>query len=127
MGPLNVDVATAITRYVAGNIVPGAGDVINQVLTLYGPASAKTIWLRHVLDVQPTSNASWFKPPQLRITTNTEDVLELGIIRKGATRAETIWTMSRDPRNNAERDRAVAALRKAVAAAKAAPTRTPDR
>ena len=123
IGPLNVDVAAMIDTYVANKLLPGAGDVISKVLSMYGPASAKTIWLRHVVDVQPTSNASWFKPPQLRITTATEDVLELGIIKKGATRTQTLLTMSLNPKNNGERDRAVAVLRQAVAAAKAAESR----
>ncbi|MEJ7792002.1 MAG: hypothetical protein WKF65_08545 [Gaiellaceae bacterium] len=127
IGPLNVDIAAEIDTYVANKLVPGAGDVIKKVLSLYGPASAKTLWLRHVIDVRPTSNASWFRPPQLRITTETEEVLELGIIKKGASRTRTMLTMSRDPSNNAERDRAVAVLRQAVAAAKAVPTATTDR
>lgn len=127
IGPLNVDVATEIDTYVGNKLVPGAGDVIKKVLSLYGPASAKTIWLRHVVDVHPTSNASWFKPPQFRITTDTEEVLELGIIKKGASRAQTMLTMSRNPENNAERDRAVAVLRQAVEAAKAAPPASTER
>lgn len=127
IGPLNVDVAAEIDTYVANKLVPGAGEVIKKVLSLYGPASAKTIWLRHVVVVHPTSNASWFKPPQLRITTDTDEVFELGIIKKGASRTETMLTMNRNPENNAERDRAVAVLVQAVEAAKAVPTASTDR
>jgi hypothetical protein len=116
MGPLNIGVALEIDAYVLNQAVPGGGDLIKNVLKEYGPMSAKTLWLRHVVDVQPTNNAGWFKAPGLRITTDTEQVFDLGIV-KGPK------TMSRNPENNDIRDRAIVVIRQAVEAAKAATPR----
>jgi hypothetical protein len=114
MGPLDARMALEIDAYVVNRATSGVGDLIKSVLSDYGPMNPKTLWLRHVVDVQPTNNASWFKPPSLRITTDTEQAFDLGIVA-------TPTTMSRNPKNNSVRDRAVQVIRAAVQAAKVAP------
>ena len=79
-----------------------------------GQMSPKTLWLRHVVDVQPTNNSGWFKPASLRITTNTGEVFDLGFVK-------TPLTMNKDKGNNDVRDRALQVIRAAVEAAKAGP------
>jgi hypothetical protein len=114
IGPLDVGMALEIDAYIVNKAAAGTGDLLKNVLSHYAPMSPKNWWLRHVVDVQPTNNASWLKAPGLEIRTDTDQVLKLGIV---ATRA----TMSRDPKNNAVRDRAVEVIRSAVQSAKAAP------
>jgi hypothetical protein len=114
IGPLDTGLALEIDAYVLNQISSGGGDLVKSVLSKYAPMNPTTFWLRHVVDVQPTNNASWFKAPGLRITTDTEQVINLGIV-------VTAKTMSRNPKNNDARDRAVQVIRAAVQAAKAAP------
>jgi hypothetical protein len=114
MGPVDTGVATEIDAYVLNQAVPGGGDLVKSVLGKYGPMNPKTLWLRHVVDVQPTTNAGWFKMASLQITTDTEQVFELGFVK-------TPTTMNRNKENNDVRDRAVQVIRAAVDAAKAAP------
>jgi hypothetical protein len=118
MGPLDIGVATEIDSYLLNKAVPGAGlgDLVKNVLSRYAPMSATTLWLRHVVAVEPTNNAGWFKPPRFRITTDTDQVFNLGIVA-------TPTTMSRNPKNNGVRDEAVGVIRDAAASAKTAPHR----
>ncbi len=119
LGPLDTRVAVAIDKYILNTISSGVGTVIGEVLASYGPMSARTIWLRHVRDVQPTNNASLFKAPGLRITTDTDESISLGIV-------QTTTTPNLSSANNAVRDQAVQVIRTAVAAAKtAAPPSAP--
>jgi len=117
MGPLNTRIAQDIDAYLVNQVAHGGGDLLKNVLSHYAPMNPKTMWLRHVLDVQPTNNARWFKAPGLQITTDTEEVFSLGIVA-------TPTTMSRNPKNNGIRDRAVQIIRAAVDAAKAAPPKS---
>ena len=57
MGPLNVDIALEIDAYALNKALRGTGDLIKNVLKVYGPMSAKPLWLRHVVSVEPTNNA----------------------------------------------------------------------
>lgn len=118
MGPLDTGMALEIDAYVLNQAVPGGGDLLKNVLSQYAPMNPKTLWLRHVVDVQPTNNAGWFKPPGLRITTDTQQVFGLGIVA-------TPTTMNRSSKNNAVRDQAVQVIRAAVQAAKSAPSKQP--
>src|SRR4051794_38235171 len=97
----------------AQQAAPGGGDLVKSVLSKYAPMSPMTLWLRHIVDVQPTNNAGLFKPPGLRLKTDTDQAFDLGIVKAVGT-----WNPS--PKNNPARDRMVAVLRKAVEAAKAA-------
>jgi hypothetical protein len=115
MGPLDTGLAEEVDAYILDKATPGGGDLLKKILSHYTPMKPTTLWLRHVVDVQPTNNAGWLiKPPRLQITTDTEQVFSLGIVA-------TPKTMSRDPQNNGIRDRAVQVIRAAVEAAKAAP------
>jgi hypothetical protein len=116
MGPLDTRIAEEIDAYVLNKAIPGGGDLVKAILTAYGPMNPTTLWLRHVVDVQPTNNARWWKPPGLRITTDTEQTFNLGVVADPKTR-------NGNPKNNAVRDRAVEVIRAAVQAAKAAPSR----
>ena len=117
MGPLDMGMALEIDGYILNKATPGGGDLVKNVLSHYAPMSPKTLWLRHIVDVEPTNNARWFKAPGLQMTTDTQQVFKLSIVL-------TPKTMSRDPRNNDVRDKAVQVIRGAVQAAKAA-TPTP--
>jgi hypothetical protein len=114
IGPLDTGIALEIDAYVLNQAAAGGGDLLKNILGNYAPMSPKTLWLRHVVDVEPTNNASLFKAPGLQITTDTQEVLKLGIVA-------TPETMSRNPKNNGVRDRAVQVIRAAVQAAKSAP------
>jgi hypothetical protein len=114
MGPLDTGLALEIDAYVLDHTMGGGGDLLKSILSQYAPMSPKTLWLRHVVDVEPTNNASLFKAPGLRITTDTQEVFNLGIVA-------TPTTMNRNPKNNSVRDKAVQVIRAAVQAAKAAP------
>jgi len=118
LGPLDTGMALQIDAYILNKAVPGAsaGDLIKNVLSRYASMKPTTLWLRHVVDVQPTNNASLFKAPGIQITTDTEQVFRLSIVA-------TPTTMSRNPNNNGVRDRAVEVIRAAVDAAKAAPAK----
>jgi hypothetical protein len=117
MGPLDVGMALEIDSYILNKTAgEGVGDLVKNVLEHYAPMNPTTVWLRHVADVRPTNDASFFKPPRLRIATDTEQVFDLGIVASPTT-------MTRSPQNNQVRDRAVQVIQAAVAAAKAAPAR----
>jgi hypothetical protein len=114
MGPIDTGIAQEIDGYVLDQVVPGGGGLVKGILTKYAPMNPKTLWLRHVTDVQPTNNASIFKAPGLHITTDTEQNFDLRVVA-----TTTTWNPS--PKNNPARDQMVAVLREAVQAAKAAP------
>lgn len=116
MGPLDTGMALEIDSYLLNKATPSGGDLVKNVLSHYAPMSPKTLWLRHIVDVEATNNASLFKAPGLQMTTDTQQVFKLSIV-------VTAKTMSRDPRNNDVRDKAVQVIRGAVQAAKAAPSR----
>jgi hypothetical protein len=112
-GPIDVALATTILGYAADTAgVPGSA-LVKQVLDQYAPMQPLTIWLRHIAKVEPTNKASLFKPPGLRITTDTDQVIDFGIV-------ETPTTMNVSPRNNIARDRAVETLLRAIQSAKEA-------
>ena len=113
MGPIDTGIALDIDAYVL-NAVPSGGDLLKNVLGHYAPMNATTLWLRHVVDVQPTNNASLFKAPGLQIRTDTEQVFDLRIVA-------TPTTMNLSPKNTVARDRAVEVIRAAIDAAKAVP------
>lgn len=119
MGPLDTGIAQEIDAYILNKAVPGGGDLIKNVLSKYAPMSPKMLWLRHIVDVQPTNNARLFKPPGLRLKTDTDQVFDLGVVASSTT-----WNPS--PKNNTARDSMVEVLRKALQAAKAAPAPSPS-
>jgi hypothetical protein len=108
IGPIDTGIAEKIFTHAPG------GDVISEVLSAYGPMSSTTLWLRHIVNVRPTNNASLFKPPGLEITTDTNQSFKLGIV-------DTPTTMNVRKINNATRDRAVQVIKEAVETAKAGP------
>lgn len=118
LGPINVGLAKEINAYVLDQVVPGSGSVLKDVLEGYAPMNPTTLWLRHIVDVQPTNNAQLFKPPGLRITTNTDETFEIGVVKS-----------QRHPNisgsNNDRRDEMLAVLRAAIESAKAAPSPAP--
>jgi hypothetical protein len=114
MGPIDTGIALGIDAYVLNKAVPGGGDLLKSVLGHYAPMNPTTLWLRHVVDVQPTNGASLFKPPGLEIRTDTDQVFKIGIVA-------TPTTMTVSPQNKAARDRALEVIRAAVEAAKAVP------
>jgi hypothetical protein len=120
LGPLDVGIALEIDAYVLDQALPGtgAGGLLKSVLNQYAPKKPKTLWLRHVLDVQPTNDASVFRAPGVRITTDTEQLIDIRIVK-------TTKTPNGRSENNVVRDRAVLMLRRAVADAKAAHAATP--
>jgi hypothetical protein len=115
MGPIDTALALKIDTYIL-NKAGGPGDLIKDVLSSYAPMKPTTVWLRHVVSVQPTNNASLFKAPGLRITTDTGQRIPLGIVT-------TPTTLSVRKENNTVRDRAVEVIQSAINAAKAAPPR----
>jgi len=82
MGPLDVGMALEIDAYIMNKSAAGTGDFIKNVLSRYAPMSPKTLWLRHVVDVRPTNNASLFKALGLEIRTDTDQVFKLGIVAR---------------------------------------------
>jgi hypothetical protein len=117
MGPLDVGMALEIDAYVANKAAAGTGDFLKNVLGHYAPMSPKILWLRHVVEVHSTNNASLSKAPGLEIRTDTEQVFKLSIVASPTT-------INRDPNNTAVRDRAVEVIRSAVQTAKAAPPKS---
>src|SRR3954453_14271945 len=67
MGPIDTAIAREIDAYILNQAVPGGGDLLKSILSKYAPMSPQTLWLRHVVDVQPTNNAKLLKPPGLRL------------------------------------------------------------
>lgn len=117
MGPIDTGIAQEIDAYVLNQAVPGGGDLVKDVLSKYAPMSPMTLWLRHIVDVQPTNNARVWKPPGLRLRTDTDQVFDLGVVATSTT-----WNPS--PKNNTARDQMVEVLRMAIEAAKTAPAPT---
>lgn len=66
MGPIDTGIALAIDAYILDQALPAAGaaGLIKDVLSQYEPKSPKTSWLRHVVGVEPTNNASLLKAPR---------------------------------------------------------------
>src|SRR6476660_330942 len=116
MGPLDTGMALDIDASVLNQATAGGGDLLKSVLSQYAPMNPKTLWLRHVVNVEPTNNARWLKAPGLQITTDTQQSFKLSIVA-------TPTTMNRDPKNNNIRDQAVQVIRTAVQAARAAPAK----
>jgi hypothetical protein len=115
LGPLDTGLAQDILSFGLGKAgVPGV-DFVKTVLQRYAPSQPQTIWLKHVADVQPTNGPSLFKAPGLRITTATQEQIDLRIVHKPT--APSIAGA-----NASARDQAVRVLREAVAAAKQAST-----
>ncbi len=115
LGPIDTKIAMSIDTYVLGK-AGGPGDLVKDVLSSYAPMKRTNIWLRHVVGVQSTNNASLFKAPGLTIMTDTEQRINIGIVA-------TPMTANPSKKNNAVRDRAVAVIQSAMIAAKAAPPR----
>jgi hypothetical protein len=113
LGPIDTGVAEAIDAYVLDKMVPGGGDLLKSVLTHYAPLNPQILWLRHVIDVRTTNDASMFKAPGIQIKTDTDQVLNIGIVR-------TVRTRSGDKANNAVRDQAAQVIAAAVRSARTA-------
>jgi hypothetical protein len=113
IGPLDVGLAQDIVSYgLTGAGVPGV-DFVKSVLSRYASMNPRTIWLRHVTSVQPTNGPTLFKAPGLRITTATDETIDLAIVHAPKS-------MSISRKNAEARDRAIQVLEDAVAAAKQA-------
>lgn len=111
MGPLDTKIALEIDAYFLGKAGVGGMDLLKNVLNSYAPMNPKSVALSHIADVQATNNARLLKPPGLRITTDSGDVFELGVVA-----TPTTWSPS--PRNNVSRDEAVALIKEAMASLK---------
>ncbi len=111
MGPLDTKIALEIDTYILGKAGVGGMDLLKNVLTSYAPMNPKSVALSHIADVQATNNAKLFKAPGLRITTDSGDVFELGVVT-----TPTTWNPS--PKNNVSRDEAVALIKEAMASLK---------
>lgn len=119
IGPVNEKVAQEIDAYIVDQGLQGAGSVLRFVLTTYAPMNPETHWLRHVSSVEPTRGADIFHLPGLRIVTATDEVIDLGIV--GTIKTPNFVGTIKTPNSSVEaRDRSVAVIRDAVAAAKAA-------
>lgn len=114
LGPIDTGIALQIDAYLLDKTTGGGGGLLKSLLSEYAPMNPKTIWLRHVSNVEATNNASLFKAPGVRVATATGEVLDLQIV-------ETTTTMSIKKVNNGVRDRFVRVLQEAVASAKQAP------
>jgi hypothetical protein len=111
LGPLDVGLAKDILSFGLGK---AAGiDFVKSVLERYAPTQPRTIWVQHVLGVQPTNGPSLFKAPGLRISTATQEQIELRIVHKPTA-------LNIAGANIGARDEAVRVLREAVASAKQA-------
>jgi hypothetical protein len=113
LGPLDTSVAEAVLTGMANAASFAPAQVVAAVLEKYAPSNPKTIWLRHVVDVQPTNGASWSKAPGMTIHTAIEEQIDLQIVHKN-----TAPNWSKD--NEGARDRFVSVLREAIASARAA-------
>src|SRR5687767_4777729 len=80
IGPID----TGVAEVIATKALPG-GDLVSNVLSRYGPMSSTTLWLRHIVSVRPTNNASLFKAPGLEITTDTNQVFKLSFVKTTTT------------------------------------------
>lgn len=108
------DVAIKGSAFVAGQLgMPGA-DLVGEILQSYAPFDPHTIWLRHIVNVRAGSNGSLLKQPQLVLTTDTEDVESIGVV-KG------LWTPTVARGNRSLRDHMVQVLVQAVVDARQAP------
>lgn len=117
---LSDKVALDIAAYLAGALnVPGV-DLVKSILQDYGPFKPTTIWLRHIVSVEPGSNGSWRTPPQIVLTLVTDETESLGVSRKGKGWWK-LFILNSDSHNRGLRDAMVEVLRKAVPEAKARP------
>lgn len=114
LGPIDTGIALQVDAYLLDKTAGGGGSLLKSLLSEYAPMNPKTVWLRHVSNVEATNNASLFKAPGVRVTTATGEVLDLGIVKTATTR-------SGNKDNNGVRDRLVRLLAEAVASAKQAP------
>jgi hypothetical protein len=110
LGPLDVGLAEEILEHVLGKAGVSDLDFAESILSKYGPRNPRTVWLRHVTDVQPVG-ASWRGGPGLMIRTDTDEEITLRIVHK--PRAFTFGS-----KNGEARDTFIQVLREAVAAAK---------
>jgi hypothetical protein len=108
MGPLDTKIALEIDTYLLGKAGLGGMDLLKNVLTGYAPMNAKSVALTHVTGVEATNKGSLSKAPGLRVTTDSGDVFDLGVVA-----TPTTWNPS--PRNPVARDKAVALIKEAVA------------
>jgi hypothetical protein len=111
MGPLDTKIALEIETYILGQAGVGGMDLLKNVLSNYAPMKPKSVALSHIADVQATNNASLRKPSGLRITTDSGESFDLGVVA-------TTMTWNPSPKNNLSRDEAVALIKKAMAALK---------
>jgi hypothetical protein len=109
MGPLDTKTVLEIQTYILGKAGVGGMDLLKNVLSSYAPMNPKSVALSHIAGVEATNNASLFKAPGLRITTDSGDVFDLGVVA-----TPTTWNPS--PKNNASRDQAVALIKEAMTA-----------
>jgi hypothetical protein len=109
MGPLDTKTVLEIQTYILGKAGVGGMDLLKNVLRTYAPMNPKSVALSHIANVEATNDASLFKPPGLRITTDSGDVFDLGVVA-----TPTTWNLS--AKNKVARDQAVALIKEAVAA-----------
>lgn len=109
MGPLDTKIALEIETYVLGKAGVSGMDLLKNVLSSYAPMNPKSVALSHIADIQATNDASLFKAPGLRITTDSGDVFDLGVVA-----TPTTWNPS--PKNNVARDKAIALVKETMAA-----------
>jgi hypothetical protein len=117
IGPIDSQLALTIDAYVLDRASAGVGSFVKDVLNAYAPMNPTTLWLRHVRDVQPLPRGilgGLFKPPGVRITTDTDQTFDLRIVA-------TTKTINTSPKNTEACNRALAVIHAAVQAAKAAP------
>ena len=119
LGPLSTKLAQEIDARVLNHVAPGSGDFMKSFLSGYAPMKPKTVWLRHVANVEATNKAGLFKAPGLRITTDTDEEINLGIVK-----SPTTWSPS--PKNSPARDLAVETIAKAIEEAKARGVAPPE-
>lgn len=108
MGPLDTKAVLEIETYLLGKAGVGGMDVLKNLLGNYAPMNPKSVALSHIAKVEATNNASLIKAPGLRVTTDSGDVFDLGVVA-----TTTTWNPS--PKNNVSRDRAVALIQGAMA------------
>lgn len=112
IGPIDTAIAEEILSFGLDKAgVPGI-DLVKSVLTKYAPMNPANFWVKHIVDVEPTSKGSLFKAPGLRFRTATDQVVDFAVVV--SPRAMNI-----DPRNRPARDRAVETIRAAMAQAAA--------
>ena len=107
MGPLDTKIALEIETYLLGKAGLGGMDILKNVLGNYAPMNPKSVALTHIANVEATNEPSLFKAPGLRVTTDSGDVFNLGVVATPRT-----WNPS--AKNKVARDQAVALIKKAM-------------